>query len=348
MRWLILAALLLAGLPAAAAPGVAGASDERARAPYPQPVLTTAPVGDPSLARTGKGTVMVVTGTLVPRARWDAGKGWRWTRPALRRLPSWARSGGVWAADIARVGGGWRLYYSAPVAGLGRYGRCIGVAVAPSAYARFRPVGKRPLVCPPRAKTPHALDPVPGGKGLPKRGIIDPSLLIDDGRPYLLYKTDGIPSSIRLLPLNGRGTAPRRGERSRELLRSTGVIENPTVMRDGDDYLLLTSEGDYSRCTYRETWRRSASLTDWSGAVGRRLLTRGSTGGLCGPGGADVLVTGTRTTLWFHGWVREGTTRPPKPPFWFGHRGPAARRVLYGARLKVVDGALGVGPYLGQ
>lgn len=315
-------------------------------AAYPQPALATAPVGDPSLARTGKGTVLVATGALVPRARWDTGKGWRWTRPALRRLPSWARAGGVWAADIARVGTGWRLYYSAPVAGLGKDGRCIGVAVAPSAYARFRPVGKSPLVCPPRAKTPDALDQVPGGTGLPKRGIIDPSLLVDDGRPYLLYKTDGIPSSIRLLPLNGRGTAPRRGERSRELLRSDGVIENPVVLRDGDDYVLLTSEGDYSRCTYRETWRRSSSLTDWSGAVRHPLLSRRSTDGLCGPGGADVLETPDRTTIWFHGWVREGTTRPPKPPFWFGHRGPRAQRVLYGAVLRMVDGEPVVGRWL--
>lgn len=315
---------------------------------YPDPALTSAPVGDPSLARAGKGTVLVATGALVPRARWDRGKGWRWTRPALRRLPSWARAGGVWAADIARVGDGWRLYYSAPVAGLGRYGRCIGVAVAASAHARFRPVGRRPLACPRRASTPDALDQVPGGEGLPKRGVIDPSLLVDEGRPFLLYKTDGIPSSIRLLPLNRRGTAPRRDERSRELLRSDGVIENPVVLRDGDDYVLLTSEGDYSRCTYRETWRRSASLTDWSGSARHPLLSRRSTGGLCGPGGADVLETPDRTTLWFHGWVREGTTRPPRPPFWFGHRGPKARRVLYGAVLRMVDGEPRIGRWLAR
>lgn len=317
------------------------------RAAYPDPVLTTAPVGDPSLVRTGRGTVLVATGTLVPRARWDRGKGWRWTRPALRRLPSWARAGGVWAADIARVGKAWRLYYSAPVAGLGKDGRCIGVAVAPSAYARFRPVGRRPLVCPPRARTPDALDQVPGGEGLPKRGIIDPSLFVDDGRPFLLYKTDGIPSSIRLLPLDARGTAPRKDERSRELLRSDGVVENPVMLRHDDDYVLLTSEGDYSRCTYRETWRRSPSLTDWSAAARQPLLSRRSTGGLCGPGGADVLETTDRTTIWFHGWVREGTTRPPEPPFWFGHRGPRARRVLYGAALRMVDGGPAIGRWLG-
>ncbi|UMG94553.1 family 43 glycosylhydrolase [Nocardioides sp. TF02-7] len=339
--------VVLAAVVALVAPVRAETVDRAA--PYPRPVFAADRTGDPSVARTASGRVLVATGPLVRRARWEPGRGWRWTRPALRRLPRWARAGEVWAADIARVGRRWVLYFAAPVRGLGEGRRCIGVATAPTAYAAFRPVDRRPLVCHAGARTPRAADTVPGTRGLPRRGVIDPSLFVDrGGRRHLLYKTDGIPSSIRLLPLGRSGLAPAPGAVSTELFRYDGVTENPVVLRRGDTYHLLTSEEDWSRCSYRTMVRTSTTLTDWSAARPVPLLTRRSTRGLCGPGGADVLVEGGRTLMFFHGWVRRRTTVPPRPPFWLGHRGPAAHRALYAARLAFPDGRPAIARFLGR
>lgn len=338
--------LVLTGLLALPGAGTAGTAVGR-----PRPLLWSASVGDPSVVKVGDRRVVVATGPEVSRAYKDPGKGWRWTGPVLARRPTWARATGeIWAADLARIGDRWVLYYSVPVGGLGPHGRCIGTAVARRALDPFRPVGTRPLVCPARADVPRAADPV-HVPGLPRRGAIDPSVHQERGRPYLLYKTDGVPSSIRLLPLSVSGLNPRRGanpaQPSTELVRSTGVIENPVLLRRGGDYYLFTSEGDFARCSYRQTWRRSTSLTAWTGARAGVLLSRARTGGLCGPAGGDILVEGTTTTIYFHGWVRTGTTTPPGGGFWAWEGRRKAIRALYAARLRFPGRIPTVVRYLG-
>lgn len=339
----LLAGTLLVALLAVTAPA-------DARAPsYPDPVLTDDRIGDPSVVATLNGRVMVATGPLLRRARWDPGHGWRWISAPLSRLPRWAASGrgDVWAADLARFGDQWVLYYSVPVHGLGPTGRCIGTATAPTAYDRFRPVDARPLVCFSRARTPTADDTVPAKGGLPRHGLIDPSVFVDeDGTPSLLYKTDGRPSSIRLLPLAVDGLSPAAGAVSTELVRASWVMENPVVLRRGDYYHLFTSEDIWSKCSYRTVWRRSTDLATWPLRPRRVLLSRATTGGLCGPGGADVLVDGTRTSMYFHGWVLDSDLTPPAPPFVAGPPGRRAHRVLYGARLRFVDDVPTVAAYL--
>ena len=318
---------------------------------YPDPILTTDRTGDPAVVETSNGRVMVATGPLLRRARWDPGEGWRWIKPALARLPRWAiDDGDVWAADLAQIDGRWVLYYAVRVAGLGKGGRCIGMATARTAYDRFRPVDARPLVCYPRARTPRAYDTVPNTPdlpGLPHRGVIDPSFFLDDdGTPYLLYKTDRLPSSIRLLPLGPRGLAPVAGATSSELVRASWVMENPVVLRRGDFYHLFTSEDIWSKCSYRTVWRRSTDLATWPVRPRRVLLNRTTTDGLCGPGGADLLMVDDQPLLYFHGWLRIDNDRPPDPPFVEGGRGPDARRVLYGARLRFTNDAPIVARYL--
>jgi arabinan endo-1,5-alpha-L-arabinosidase len=321
-----------------------------AGAPYPDPILTSERSGDPSVVETRNGRVMVATGPLVRRARWDPGEGWRWIRPALSRLPRWAADGDVWAADLAKIGDRWVMYYAARVRGLGKGRRCIGVATARTAYDAFRPIDARPLVCHARARTPRAWDTVPHARGLPRRGAIDPSYFVDDdGTPYLLYKTDGRPSSIRMLPLGPRGRAPAAGATSSELVRADWVVENPVVLQRGGFYHLFTSEDIWAKCSYRTIWRRSTDLATWSPRPRRVLLSRATTDGLCGPGGADVLVPSAergRPLMYFHGWVLDRTLRPPDPPFVAGPPGRPAHRVLYGARLRFVDDVPRVARYL--
>lgn len=317
------------------------AAPAQAAEPVPRPVLDV-DFPDPAVVATPNGLVAYSTGDLVPHA-WslDANGPWRRGPGLLTRRPSWSREGSVWAVDVARVAGRWLLYYATPVRGMGEHGRCIGVARADSARGPFRPVGSAPLVCPSYAHTQPAQDQLlPRDPTLPRAGVIDPSWFRDaDGTSYLLYKTDRIPSTIRIVTLARDGQAVQPGATSLELVRSTGVMENPVLTRRPEGYVLLTSEGDWTRCGYRTSWRRSATLLDWSAAVTGMLLDA-STSRLCGPGGAD-LVEGRdgRTLVFLHGWTCRDTALPCAGTGKWDHKPRAGgRRALYAGRLRWVDG----------
>ena len=312
----------------------------------PAPVHSAQRFADPSVVVTPGGLVATSTGASTPRAT-AAGPAGPWTEaaPALAALPAWASGSLIWAADLAFVADRWVLYYSAPVLGLGADGRCIGVAVSPTALGEFRPVGSRPLVCPRRAETRTAYDVVPGIRqtGLPRAGVIDPSLFVDqDGSLHLLYKTQSRPSSIRVVQLNGRGlrTARRDGgdAQSVEILRSDGVVENPAVVRRGDGYVLFTSSRNFQTCRYRTEWRRSEDLTDFSVARRQTLLTRSRTG-ICGPGGADLARRGGATVMFLHGWVCGPAPYAACPSDFnlVADRSLNPRRLMFAARLRWTD-----------
>ncbi|QIK75057.1 family 43 glycosylhydrolase [Nocardioides piscis] len=316
----------------------------------PRPVLDTN-FADPAVTVRGDGFVGFSTGSLVPSSHSDRpGASWQRAGSALVRLPSWAHADGdVWASDIARVQGWWVLYFAAPVRGIGEYGRCIGVARSRSAVTGFRPVGGQPLVCPSYVSTPPAEDQVPITlPGLPRAGVIDPSLVVVEGRPHLAYKTDRLPSSIRLLPLSASGlhaAAP-----SVELFRHDGVLENPVLIERPAGWVVLLSQGDFTRCSYRTVWRRSTDLLDWSAATSGVLLDQSS--GLCGPGGADVtpLPRSRRLRLYFHAWTCHGRSTPCDPDI---HRDRVRRRSqairpMYAAELDWVDGVPVVASFLSR
>ncbi|MFT4264814.1 MAG: family 43 glycosylhydrolase [Nocardioides sp.] len=294
--------------------------------------LTYLGVADPSVVKAKSGFVIVGTGTNVSRAVAGNGLNFRAADPALARKPAWARTGAMWAADVQKVGKHWLLYFAAPVAGLKSSSRCIGVAVASSPTGTFTPLDDRPLVCPAGAAVPAAED---RPTDLPSsHGDIDPSFVIMGGRPYLAYKTDGIPSSIRLLPLTADG-AHAAGP-SYEILRSAGVVENPVIFHHGKVWFLLTSEGSYTSCDYRTVWRRTLTpLASWQGATAHVMLNFHKQR-ICGPGGADVVTSKGKTLVYFHGWTCNGTRRPCAPPLSATSSADAGRRpvrTLYGMRL---------------
>lgn len=336
----LLIALLLAAAPAHASPE----PSQR----IPRPVLA-ANFADPTVTVHGNGFVGFSTGSLIPRSHADGPTGsWRPAASALVRLPSWSHADGdIWASDIARVGRWWVLYFAAPVRGIGEYGRCIGVARSRSATAGFKPVGGRPLVCPSYVDAPAAEDQVPVAlAGLPRAGVIDPSLVIADGRPHLVYKTDRIPSSIRLLPLSRSGQ--HAAGASLELLRFDGVLENPVLIERPAGWVMLLSQGDFTRCSYRTVWRRSTSILDWSAATSGVLLDQGSR--LCGPGGADVtpMPHSRRLRVYFHAWTCHGGTTPCGPGIRKDkvRRQDRAIRPMYAADLDWVEGAPVVAGFL--
>jgi hypothetical protein len=336
----ILIALLLA---AASAHGSKPAAER-----IPRPVLSSS-FADPAVTVHGNGFVGFSTGSLVPRSHTAGPAGsWRPGGSALVRLPSWSHADGdIWASDIARVGRWWVLYFAAPVRGIGEYGRCIGVARSRSATTGFKPVGGKPLVCPSYVDAPAAEDEVPVALGgLPRAGVIDPSLVVADGRPHLVYKTDRIPSSIRLLPLSGSGL--HAAGPSVELFRHDGVLENPVLIERPAGWVMLLSQGDFTRCSYRTVWRRSKSILDWSAATSGVLLDQASR--LCGPGGADVtpMPHSRRLRVYFHAWTCHGTATPCAPGIRKDARRHRARaiRPMYAADLRWVDGVPVVAGFL--
>ena len=269
-----------------------------------QPVLSYRGAADPTVARYAGGWVAISTGPGAPRAQApQPGGPWQNIPSALIVQPSWAISGRYWASDLVQVNGLWLLYFSAEVAGLGLDGRCIGVATATDPTEAFVP-DERPLVCPRQAVAPPAYDKLKRrGRDMPKGGVIDPDLFQDKrGHQYLLYRTQGTPSSIRMVELPGSGL-PAGHARSTELVRRGGVIENPTLVRRGRQYVLITSEGEFGECSYKTTFRRSAKLTDWSKAK-RQVLVDTKKSGLCGPGGADLgRGLSGEPLLFFHAWT---------------------------------------------
>jgi hypothetical protein len=229
---------------------------------------------------------------------------WTASSPALAALPSWAIGDRAWGSDLAVVDHTWLLYFAVEAAGLPAEGRCIGVATASDPTQPFVPL-EQPLVCPKGSSAPRAYDRVKRrGPGMPKSGVIDPELFRDrGGELYLMYRTQGVPASIRIvaLPPDGRPAGSRA--RSSEMVRSADAVENPTLLTRHGSYVLLTSEGYYGKCGYTTTYRRSTSLLDWSGSRRQVLMDFGKTG-LCGPGGADY-GGGTKNhpLLFFHAWT---------------------------------------------
>jgi arabinan endo-1,5-alpha-L-arabinosidase len=270
-----------------------------------QPVLTYRGFADPTVVRYSGGYVGVSTGPWAPRAvAPTAGGQWQDIESALLNPPVWATSPRIWAPDLVRIGSTWVLYFSAEAGGIGSGGRCIGAAVAASPVQPFIPQG-RPLVCPARADASTAYDTIPrAGSGLPSKGAIDPEAYQDgDGTRYLMYRTQGTPSSIRIVELPGNGKAKGPGRKSVELARSRGVIENPSLLKRHGKYVLMTSEGYFGTCGYTSTWRRSKDLLDWSGSR-RQVLLDYAGNGLCGPGGVDLIKGGSDAPLaYFHAWT---------------------------------------------
>jgi beta-xylosidase len=333
--------LCLAGLLTGLVPSAAPADDV---AFPPRPLFWEQPLADPSVVLDGD--------------RWfAAGTGWRgatssstnqyggWTpgAPLLDAKPLWATNGDVWAPELERAADGtWLAYYSIPAPGLPQaQDRCIGVATSPNLATAFTPDHTAPLVCPSDATTAVASDSVTREAGLPRRGVIDPSSYIaPDGRRFLLYRTQGTPSSIRMVRLRPSGLSTVGP--SRELLRDPGVLENPEMVDARGWHHLLLSRGDYGRCGYRTVWRRSDSVRrGWDTAAETLLLDRTSTG-ICGPGGADYVPT-TPNRLFLHGWVCDGVNGPCEASY-SSHddverRG---RRTIYVARLRWT----GAGPVL--
>ncbi len=217
---------------------------------------------------------------------------WKTVGAVFGHGPKWS-TGRFWAPQIARLGSGYAVYYSARKRG---GSLCVAVATAP------RPTGpyadKGPLVCDPP-------------------GSIDPTPVSDGGRLYLLWKEDANavfkPTPIWGQELSADGTK-LVGER-RELFRNDAawegeVVENPAVVRRGDQlYMLYAGNvccGAPPVCQYATGVARATSvLGPWTKGPRNPVLRAGN--GFGCPGGGSLVDDG-RGGDWFlyHAYVLGG------------------------------------------
>jgi beta-xylosidase len=204
---------------------------------------------------------------------------WRGLDDPLRDLPSsWAEGGHTWAPGVVQRGGTFVMYYTVRSHTLGI--QCISVATSTSPGGPFNDTSSGPLVCQP-------------GYG----GSIDPNPYVDPaGGLYLLWKSDdnaiGRRTHIWGQRLADNGLALVGASPSLLLTASWwawwqgGLIEGPTMVRNGGRYYLFYGANSYNSASSGIGYATSSSVlgpfTNQS-TGGPWLGTRGNAQGPQGP-----------------------------------------------------------------
>lgn len=258
---------------------------------FPDPDVVTLEDGSYLAFATGAGDLNIRVATSADLHAWTIER-----RDALHGLPRWASPGRTWAPDVSRAADGtWVMYFAAEHTDSGR--QCVGVATSTTADGMYTPVGGDPLVCP-----------------VDEGGAIDPATFTDDdGKRYLLWKTDGnccgLDTWIEIAPLSadGRTLAGKPVRLIKQSLAWEGaLVEAPTLVRHGADYVLLYSANSYADDSYAVGAARSTSLL---GPYTKQPDPVLASGAYLGPGGQDVVHTDHGDVLVFHAWDPSVTYR---------------------------------------
>ena len=230
LLFLLIAALALAG-PARANPPFVPVFTTN----FPDPFIL--PAGSEFLAyatnaEEGRANVQMARSTNL--VDWEFVRDGEGLHDAMPDLPPWAREGWTWAPEVIRHEDRYLLYFTAKERSSQK--QCVGVASSADPRGPFTSAATEPLVC--------------------QRdigGSIDPHAFRDaDGRLYLYFKNDGNAigrrTEIFVQPLAGDGlslvgepVALLRNDESWE----AHVIESPTMVRNGDSYVLFFSANHF-------------------------------------------------------------------------------------------------------
>jgi hypothetical protein len=213
---------------------------------------------------------------------------WQLVGNALGGLPFWARAGATWAPSVLARDGRYVAYYTVREAASGR--QCISRAVAPSPAGPFVDDSWGPIVC------QRELG-----------GSIDPSPFVDaDGRAWLLWKAEGSGGPSQTLwsqELSGDGlglTGVAQPLLSADRSFEHGVVEAPSMVRDGGTYFLVYAAADWNSRRYATAYATCAGPAGpCTKAAEGSVLASGSRP--AGPGGVE-LFRGRDGALWaaFH------------------------------------------------
>lgn len=300
-----------------------------------------------------------------------------WSKPGSTldktTLPSWVdTSKGIWAPDLIRTTSGtYVVYFAAALANVsGPAGsdshpatgaRCIGTAHSTSPMGPFT-ADATPLVCFSQYGAADTMTADPGNRVLGE-GVIDPSpvfvTISGSQELFLLYKTQGNPGNgqavtIRMVRLSDSDGRTVLGDSHQLLYSGTGsfadTIEAPSLIQNGSYFILFVAHGNWDTCGYSTEWFKSQHIWSWTNGGGTTLLNSSSTGGLCGPGSADVSASEVsgQDRIFFHGWVAESSgviSTTPLSSSVTPNEGSNAARVMYAAVLTF--GSDGYTPIIG-
>jgi len=282
---------------------LAAAGGAAASAPRPAPLVlegAVAGVHDPAILQDGDTYYLFATGHLgsaqglVPLRTSTDLRHWTLRGPSFPALPDWVRTAvpgatGIWAPDLSKVGGEYRLYYA--VSTFGKNRSAIGLATAtridPEAPARHW-VDRGSVVQSGPGDDFNAIDPMPFSDA--------------QGRAWLVFGSfwSGI-KLIRIDPATGlrlSGDAPPRALAARP---APGAVEAPYVIRHAGYYYLFVSFDFCCRGAasgyHTIVGRSSAPDGPYVDRAGRPMLAGGGTAVLesgkgtrfVGRGGASIL-----------------------------------------------------------
>jgi hypothetical protein len=211
----------------------------------------------------------------------------------------------IWAPGVAAIGGHFVAFYAARVA-LDRDRFCLSVATASDPLGPFEDSTSAPLWC----------DDDPNGS-------IDPQPFVDDdGRAYLLWKSEGIPgrspTRIWSRQLDSAGTGFAAGSAPVELLRQSqawegGVIESPSMVRWQGQLLLFYSGNEHRSADYAVGYAECASPIAACTKSGQNPILASRDGRL-GPGGPSAFLRNDgQLMLAYHWWNAPYTSYPDYP-----------------------------------
>lgn len=220
---------------------------------------------------------------------------------AMPDLPPWAREGWTWAPEVIPHNGRFLIYFTAKERRSQL--QCVGVAGADSPMGPFTSEATEPLVCQREIG-----------------GTIDPHAYRDaDGQLYLYFKNDGNhPDFRRATDIFVQRLAPDGLSLVREpvaLLRNDKpweehVIESPTMVRQGDRYILFFSANHFGWEEHQRLSPYAMGYARCEGPMGpctdnpdNPILYSYNTpeaGCLSGPGHQALFEAGGRQFIVFH------------------------------------------------
>ncbi len=224
----------------------------------------------------------------------------RYLGDAMPTLPSWTTKGFQWGPAVwARPDGRFVLYYATP-SSPGSDRMCISRALGSSPAGPFKDDSSSAFICP-----------------LAQGGAIDPSVYVDDGVPYLVWKSDGncckLPTDIYSQRLTKDGlsvdAAPTKLIDATQTWQAD-VVEGPAMIRQGDRYFLFYSANDWDTTDYAigvatcesvEGPCKETTDTAWMDSSEHSL----------GPGGQEFVEAPTGG-IWMvhHGWLPDQAGTP--------------------------------------
>lgn len=219
---------------------------------------------------------------------------------AMPELPSWTTKGFQWGPAVwARPDGRFVLYYATP-SSPGSDRMCISRALGSSPAGPFKDDSSGPFICP-----------------LDQGGAIDPSVFVDDGVPHLVWKSDGncckLPTVIYSQQLSTDGLAvagpPTKLIDATESWQA-GIVEGPSMLRQGDRYFLFYSANNWDTVDYAIGVATCESVTGPCRATTRDAWM-GSQRSSLGPGGQEFFDAPTGG-IWMvhHGWLPDQAGTP--------------------------------------